>query len=90
MRRTEILMVASALVALAILIPFASSNPDGLEKVAESLSVEEHEPLWRGVMPDYDLKEIGDPYLSRLIGGVIGFLLVLASSMVVAEIIRKR
>jgi len=40
-------------VGLAILIPFASSYPDGLETVAETLKVEEAEPLWNGLMPDY-------------------------------------
>ena len=85
MKRTEILIVVSALVALAILVPFASSNPDGLEKVAESLNVREQEPLWRGLMPDYTLEEIRDPYLSTLICGVIGFFLVSGLLMIVTK-----
>jgi len=89
MRRIELLLVASTLVALAILIPFASSNPDGLEKVAESLSVEEREPLWEGLMPDYTLEEVKIPYFSTLLSGLIGFSLVLVLAVVVAKKIQK-
>lgn len=89
MGRNERLLIICALIALAILIPFASSSPDGLEKVAETLRVEEREPLWKGLMPDYSLEEIRDPYLSTLTSGVIGFSVVLALSVVAAKKMQK-
>ncbi len=64
------------LFSLAVLIPFASTHPDGLERVAESLGIEGTEPLWRGLMPDYTIQSIENPYTAALISGLIGLLLV--------------
>lgn len=64
------------IICLAILIPFASEFPDGLETVAEALNIEEHEPAWKGLMPDYTIPAIENPYISTFAAGVIGTLLV--------------
>ena len=77
-------------VFLAILIPFASSNPDGLEKVAESLGVEEPESFWKGLMSDYSIEAFKDPYVSTLVAGILGTLLVLMASLVLGFVINKR
>lgn len=66
------------LTCLAVLIPFASNFPDGLEKVAETLGIEEQEPTWTGVMPDYTLPTVDNPYLSALLAGIFGVFLVLS------------
>ncbi|PMB75300.1 MAG: hypothetical protein C0193_01060 [Candidatus Bathyarchaeota archaeon] len=78
------------LVFLAILIPFASENPDGLEKVVETLGVEEREPLWSGLMPDYTLPTISNSYISTFLAGVFGTLLVLGISYSVGMAITKK
>ena len=74
------------LIGLAILIPFASTFPDGLERVAEGLGVVEPGPIWTGLMPDYALPGIGDPYVATLLSGFIGVFLVLAASWIVGRI----
>jgi len=63
------------IVGLAVLIPFASTFPDGLEKVVESLSLEEPELIWSGLMPDYTFPFTDNPYLAKLISGLIGLFL---------------
>ena len=68
------------MVGLAALIPFASTNPDGLEKVAESLGLEEHEPIWGGLMPDYNFGLTGNPYIAKLVSGLIGLFLVFSAA----------
>jgi len=78
------------LVFLAILLPFASEAPDGLEKVVETLGVEEHEPFWSGFMPDYTLPVISNSYASTLLAGVFGTLLVLGVSYTVGMTITKK
>ena len=75
---------------LAVFTPFASSNPDGLEKVAESLGVEEGEPFWKGLMSDYSVEALKDPYVSTLLAGVLGTLLVLVASLALGFVIAKR
>ena len=77
-------------IGLAILIPFASSYPDGLEKVAETLNVEEAEPLWKGLMPDYTLPTIENQYLSTLAAGLCGLIIVSAAAYALGELISKQ
>jgi cobalt/nickel transport protein len=78
------------LVFLAILLPFASEAPDGLEKVVETLGVEEHEPVWSGFMPDYTLPVISNSYASTLLAGVFGTLLVLSLSYTMGMAITRK
>jgi hypothetical protein len=61
---------------LAVFLPFASTYPDGLEKVAESLGIQEPEPVWSGLMPDYTIHAMENPYMAKLISGLIGLFLV--------------
>ena len=81
--------IALLVVFLAVFIPFASSNPDGLEKVAQSLGVQERGPLWRGFMFDYSVEVFENPYVSTLLAGVFGTLMVLAASFVFGKVITK-
>lgn len=77
------------LVCLAVLIPFASNFPDGLEKVAETLGIEEHTPTWTGLMPDYTLPTIDDPYVSTLLAGTFGIFLVLGVAFALGIAVTK-
>jgi len=77
-------------VFLAILIPFASSNPDGLERVAGSLGVEEGEPFWKGLMSGYSVEAFKDPYVSTLVAGVLGTLLVLVASFALGKVLANK
>ncbi|MEM2447158.1 MAG: PDGLE domain-containing protein [Candidatus Bathyarchaeia archaeon] len=77
------------LVGFAVMLPLASTYPDGLETVAETLGVEESEPLWRGLMPDYTLPTIENPYLSTLLAGLFGTFLVLALSFALGKVLSR-
>jgi len=74
---------------LSILLPLASNAPDGLERVAQTFGIEEQEPIWRGLMPDYALPTIENPYLSTLLAGTFGVLLVLGIAFIVGMAIAK-
>lgn len=76
-------------VGLAILIPFASSYPDGLETVAETLNVEETEPFWKGLMPDYTLPSIENSYFSTLAAGFLGLIMVSAAAYTLGRLLSK-
>lgn len=78
------------IVGLAVLIPFASTFPDGLEKVAESLGIEEPEALWSGLMPDYAFPFIENPYMTTLISGLTGLFLALGITWVVGTAIARK
>lgn len=82
--------IALILIFLAIFIPLASSSPDGLEKVAATFGIEEHELFWKGIMPDYSVEAIADPYVSTLLAGVSGTLLVLFAAFILGTAIVKK
>jgi hypothetical protein len=77
------------LVGLALFIPLASTFPDGLESVAEALGIEVAERLWHGVMPDYSVPLIDNAYVSTLVSGILGSLLVLVVAFVVGKALTK-
>ena len=62
---------------LAVLSPLASSNPEGLEAVAERLGFIEtaREPLYR-LIPDYLFPGISNEALATIAAGIVGILLV--------------
>ena len=65
-----IILAGLIIVALAILLPFASTTPDGLETMVEAS--EAQEPVWGGLIGDYTIAAISNPYLSTLAAGIFG------------------
>jgi ABC-type Fe3+ transport system permease subunit len=89
MKKTLIVVVL-ILVSLAVLLPFASSNPDALEKVTSTYDVQEQTPVWQGIMPDYSVATLGDSYVSTLIAGSVGTLIVLAACLLIGKSMTKQ
>jgi cobalt/nickel transport protein len=77
------------LICLAVLTPLASDFPDGLEKVAETLGIEEHDPAWKGLMPGYTLPTINNPYISTFVAGAFGVFLILSVAFILGIVITK-
>jgi cobalt/nickel transport protein len=88
--KKQFAVVAATMIFLAIFIPFASSSPDGLERVVENLGVEEHTPLWNGIMSDYAIAAIKNPYVSTLLAGVFGTLTVLVAGFLLGKSITPK
>ncbi len=68
-----------ALLLAAFVAPFASSSPDGLEKVADVLGFarysEETQPLWNGApVPDYSMPGVRSKRLAASVAGLFGTL----------------
>jgi hypothetical protein len=78
-------VIAAILVFLAVFIPLASSSPDGLERVVENFGVAEQAPLWNGVMSDYAIATIGNPYVSTLLAGIFGTMMVLLAGFLLGK-----
>ena len=77
------------LVCLAVLIPFASNDPDGLKRVAENLGVEETESPSQTLMQDYAIPIVKNDYGSTLFAGVIGVFLVLVAALFLGKALSK-
>jgi cobalt/nickel transport system permease protein len=78
------------LVAL-LLTPFASGNPDGLERVAENLGF-----LGAGqdapyqILPDYTISVLGETALSTILAGVIGAGILIGVMILLGRNLRKQ
>jgi hypothetical protein len=86
----QIAVMAAMLVFLAVFIPLASSSPDGLERVVENFGVEETAPFWNGIMSDYAIAAIADPYISTLLAGIFGTFMVLVAGFVLGKVITPK
>jgi hypothetical protein len=90
MKRKFLIAIGMIVLFLVVLIPFASSSPDGLGKVAESLGIEEIAPAWRSLMCNYSVGVITNPYASTLVAGIIGTFLVLGFSLILGKAVTKK
>jgi len=80
----------SLIIFLVIFLPLASSNPDGLEQVAQTYGAQESEPIWNGLMADYSIAAIGDSYATTLAAGSIGTIIVLAAGLLIGKVMTKK
>jgi len=89
----RLVWVAGLLIALllAIASPLASSDPDGLEWVAEQHGFIDaaQEPLYT-IIPDYVLPGVPDEALATILAGILGTLIVFGVSLVVAYSRRRQ
>ena len=70
--------LAIAVLVVVILAPLASSDPDGLERVAEDagfLAAAQEAPY--SILPDYTVPGVEDGTLSTILAGLIGVAVVL-------------
>ncbi|MCL5995652.1 MAG: PDGLE domain-containing protein [Chloroflexi bacterium] len=75
---------------LAVISPIASSNPDGLEWVAEQLGFLQNaaEPTFT-IIPDYVMPGVSSEALATIIAGVVGTLIVFGVALLVAYLRRS-
>jgi len=85
-----VVAVALVIVFLVFFIPLASTNPDGLEKVAQTYGAQKHESFWSGLFSDYSFGSISNGYISTLLAGIFGVLTVLVSSLVISKIMFRK
>jgi hypothetical protein len=90
MKKHVVAVVIAIMVFLAVFIPLASSSPDGLERVVENFGIEEATPIWNGLMSDYTIAAIANPYISTLLAGILGTLMVLVASFILEKVITPK
>jgi cobalt/nickel transport system permease protein len=77
--------------AVTLLAPFASANPDGLERVAEDLGfIGRGQDAPYSLLPDYTLPMLGESGLSTILAGVTGVLIVFALLYLLVTTLRRR
>ncbi len=90
-----LLGLALALVLGVLLSPFASSHPDGLEKVAENQgfihAAEETPPAWEhSPIPDYEAPLVRHDAFATGVAGLVGVLMTFAVAYVAGKLLAAR
>jgi len=86
------LLVIGIGIALLITLfsPFASSKPDGLEKVAENEGfIQEAEDAPYEVIADYALPWVDNEHLATILAGIIGVLIVTTLIFAIGSALRR-
>lgn len=85
-------LVGLALAALVVVVlaPLASSDPDGLERVAiDAGFAEQGTDAAYEILPDYSVPVLGDGPLSLIVAGLIGILVVVAAVWLVGRLLAR-
>ncbi|HET9589677.1 MAG TPA: energy-coupling factor ABC transporter permease [Anaerolineales bacterium] len=86
-------VLAGALISLLVVVlsPFASADPDGLERVASDLGfINRGQSASYHIFPDYTLPILGETSLSTIMAGATGVLVVLVVAIVAGRSLQKR
>jgi hypothetical protein len=92
-RRNLLLLLVGLAIALgvALLSPLASSDPDGLERVAEDRGfLDRAQDAPYRLLPDYTFPGVEDERASTIASGVVGVLAVLALTVATGWLLRRR
>jgi PDGLE domain len=94
---TRIFLIIGLAVAVGLAVfvsPYASSSPDGLEKVAETQSFLEDGRLYAeqesSPVPDYAFPGVDDPRLATALAGFVGTLMVALVGVAIMALVRRR
>ncbi|CEG13674.1 conserved exported hypothetical protein [groundwater metagenome] len=96
MEKLWIFGLAVALIIGGIISLFASSDPDGLERVAinlfggEEQMEEKTTQIFNSPMPDYVIPGIENETLAASLAGVIGVLIIFAIVIVTGKILKGK
>jgi cobalt/nickel transport protein len=83
-------IVIAALVVI-VLAPLASSDPDGLLRVAQDQGfLERAQNLFSGLLGDYAIPGIDNQWLSTVLAGLLGVLIVVGIVLILGRIVARR
>jgi ABC-type Fe3+ transport system permease subunit len=83
--------IAIAALIVVVLASLASSDPDGLERVAEDQGfIEKAENFFAGLFGDYAIPGVDDPALTTILSGLLGVAIVVLAMVVLGRLVVRR
>lgn len=83
--------LAVAAIVVVILAPMASSEPDGLERVAiDSGFAEQGQEAAFEILADYSIPLLGDGPLSLIVAGLVGVALIFGAMWLLGRVLSRR
>lgn len=71
-------------IGITLFSPFASDDPDGLERVAEDQGfIDEAEEPGYNILPDYSIPGIDDERASTILSGIVGVLFLAGAGLLI-------
>jgi hypothetical protein len=90
-RRWWVAGLAIAAIVVVVLAPLASSDPDGLERVAEDQGfIDRAENFVGGLFSDYAIPGIDDPAVSTILSGLVGVAVVALLIVGIGRLLARR
>jgi hypothetical protein len=86
-------IVGIAIAALVVIVlgPLASSDPDGLERVAEDVGfIGMAENFFSGLLGDYAIPGVDNAWLSTVLAGLLGLAIVIVVMVVIGRLVTRR
>ncbi len=82
--------LAIAALVVIILAPLASSDPDGLERVAEDQGfLDRAQNALYQILPDYSIPGIDDPFLTTVLAGLIGVAVLFLLMVIIGRLLAR-
>jgi hypothetical protein len=76
---------------IIVLAPLASSDPDGLERVAEDQGfIERAQNFFSGLLGDYAIPGVDNEWLSTVLAGLLGVVIVVAIVLILGRVVARR
>jgi hypothetical protein len=90
-RRWWVAGIAIAILVVVLLAPRASSDPDGLNRVAtDNGFIGQAENVFSGVLGGYRIPGIGDPAVSTIVSGLLGLAIILGLVFLIGRVLARR
>ncbi|HEY5435961.1 MAG TPA: PDGLE domain-containing protein [Candidatus Limnocylindrales bacterium] len=90
-RRWWVAGIAIAALVVVVLAPLASSDPDGLQRVAiDQGFIGQAQNFISGLLAGYAIPGIDDPRLSKILSGLLGVAIVLGVMYVLGRVLARR
>ncbi|MDI6631888.1 MAG: PDGLE domain-containing protein [Bacillota bacterium] len=93
MRKEIWIGLVAALIIAGILSPFASPNPDGLEKVAETkgfIDKGEGKEVVRAPIPDYVMPGLASEGVATAFAGITGTVVTFVAAYGIGRLVQRR
>ena len=83
--------IAIAVLVVVVLAPLASSDPDGLERVAEDAGfIHQAENVVSGLLGDYAIPGVDDPAMATVLSGLVGVAVLVVLMLVLGRVLARR
>jgi PDGLE domain len=90
-RRWWLVGIAISVLIVVVLAPRASSDPDGLERVAEDTGfIGQAQNVVAGLFGDYAIPGIDDPAVSTVLSGLLGLAIILGLVFLLGRVLARR